>query len=103
MKNIWLFNLRAIDLFPAHSDVNVVPMVLMAPPSRSPSPELLDSDDEDEETAATTSNVPSTLRNLPAYFPDLPPKHTYLQTPVGLFLLTIANNLSHPASICVSP
>ena len=37
------------------------------------------SDDEDEVPSA----IPTTLRNLPTYFPNLPPKHTYLQTPVG--------------------
>ena len=56
------------------------PMTLLAPPSRSPSPELLASDDED-----ASSTIPTTLKSLPSYFPDLPPKHTYLQTPVGLF------------------
>jgi transcription initiation factor TFIID subunit 8 len=25
------------------------------------------------------------LKSLPSYFPDLPPKHTYLQTPVSFF------------------
>ncbi|KAF9563716.1 hypothetical protein CPC08DRAFT_686264 [Agrocybe pediades] len=54
------------------------PPQLISPPSRSPSPELLPSDDE--EAAAT---IPSTLRNLPPYFPSLPPKHTYLQTPAS--------------------
>ncbi|KAF8165000.1 hypothetical protein B0H34DRAFT_687373 [Crassisporium funariophilum] len=55
-----------------------VPATLLAPLSRSPSPELLGSDDED-----TPSNIPTTLRSLPSYFPDLPPKHTYLQTPAS--------------------
>jgi len=53
-------------------------MTLLAPPSRSPSPELLASDDED-----ASSTIPTTLKNLPSYFPDLPPKHTYLQTPAS--------------------
>ena len=56
------------------------PMILLAPPSRSPSPELLASDDED-----ASSTIPTTLKSLPSYFPDLPPKHTYLQTPVCFF------------------
>lgn len=56
------------------------PMNLLAPPSRSPSPELLASDDED-----ASSTIPTTLKSLPSYFPDLPPKHTYLQTPVCFF------------------
>lgn len=56
------------------------PMTLLAPSSRSPSPELLASDDED-----ASSTIPTTLKSLPSYFPDLPPKHTYLQTPVSFF------------------
>ncbi|KAG6855078.1 hypothetical protein C0991_006007 [Blastosporella zonata] len=55
---------RAPDLLPAAS--------------RSPSPDLLPSDDEG---AAPT--VPQTLRTLPSYFPSLPPKHTYLRTPAS--------------------
>lgn len=51
--------------------------VLLPPPSRSPSPDLLDSDDE-----GTTPSVPLTLRQLPRHFPSLPPKHTYMKTPV---------------------
>jgi len=54
------------------------PMTLLAPPSRAPSPELLASDDED-----ASSTIPTTLKSLPSYFPDLPPKHTYLQTPAS--------------------
>jgi len=53
-------------------------MTLIPPPSRSPSPELLPSDDED-----APATIPTTLRNLPSYFPNLPPKHTYLQTPAS--------------------
>ncbi|KAG6918899.1 hypothetical protein DXG01_010554 [Tephrocybe rancida] len=54
------------------------PPELLPAPSRSPSPELLPSDDEDAAPA-----VPITLRLLPAYFPTLPPKHTYLRTPAS--------------------
>jgi hypothetical protein len=54
------------------------PMTLLAPSSRSPSPELLASDDED-----ASCTIPTTLKSLPSYFPDLPPKHTYLQTPAS--------------------
>ncbi len=43
----------------------------------SPSPELLSSDDEDAGPV-----MPPTLRGLPNYFPELPPKHAYLRTPV---------------------
>ncbi|KZT72658.1 hypothetical protein DAEQUDRAFT_762928 [Daedalea quercina L-15889] len=57
-------------------------MELLPPPSRSPSPELLPSDDED-----AVPIVPATLRQLPwneRYLPALPPKHTYLRTPVAI-------------------
>jgi len=54
---------------------------LIPAPSRSPSPELLSSDEEDAH-----KSVPLTLRMLPTYFPDLPPKHTYLRTPVRVLL-----------------
>ncbi|KAF9468975.1 hypothetical protein BDZ94DRAFT_1279478 [Collybia nuda] len=52
--------------------------ILLPPPSRSPSPELLPSDDEGAPLV-----VPTTLRLLPPYFPKLPPKHTYLRTPAS--------------------
>ncbi|KAF6742634.1 hypothetical protein DFP72DRAFT_860334 [Ephemerocybe angulata] len=52
--------------------------VLVPPKSRSPSPDLLDSDEE-----GTTPAVPLTLRALPSHFPSLPPKHTYMKTPVS--------------------
>jgi Transcription factor TFIID complex subunit 8 C-term len=55
--------------------------ILQPPPSRSPSPDLLPSDDEDVHPA-----VPNTLRGLPLYMPNLPPKHTYLRTPVGCLI-----------------
>lgn len=48
--------------------------------SRSPSPTRLPSDDE-----GTPDVIPPTLRTLPTYFPSLPPKHTYLRTPVCRF------------------
>jgi transcription initiation factor TFIID subunit 8 len=51
---------------------------LIPPPSRSPSPELLPSDDEEVPPV-----IPATLRTLPSYFPSLPPKHTYLRTPAS--------------------
>ncbi|KAF9040628.1 hypothetical protein BJ165DRAFT_1350640 [Panaeolus papilionaceus] len=53
-------------------------ITLTNPPSRSPSPELLSSDDEEGPPP-----IPTTLKNLPSYLPDLPPKHTYLQTPAS--------------------
>ncbi|KAI0637877.1 hypothetical protein C8Q77DRAFT_1153577 [Trametes polyzona] len=53
-------------------------MLLLPPPSRSPSPELLSSDDENAPPA-----IPMTLRPLPHYVPPLPPKHTYLRTPIS--------------------
>jgi len=51
----------------------------LPPPSRSPSPELLLSDDDDDAPAV----IPLTLRALPPCFPALPPKHTYLRTPAS--------------------
>ncbi|KAI6004047.1 hypothetical protein EDD15DRAFT_2156324 [Pisolithus albus] len=47
------------------------------PPPRPPSPELLPSDDE-----GATPALSATLRQIPSNFPPLPPKHTYLKTPV---------------------
>jgi len=55
---------------------------LIPPPSRSPSPELLPSEDE-----GTAIVIPLTLRMLPSYYPSLPPKHTYLMTPVRISLV----------------
>ncbi|KAJ6599307.1 hypothetical protein DFH09DRAFT_32021 [Mycena vulgaris] len=46
--------------------------------SRSPSPARLPSDDE-----SVPPSIPPTLRALPSFFPSLPPKHTYLRTPVS--------------------
>ncbi|KAI0751431.1 hypothetical protein C8Q80DRAFT_1268666 [Daedaleopsis nitida] len=56
-----------------HSSITLLP-----PTSRSPSPELLSSDDE-----GVAPTVPMTLRPLPHYVPPLPPKHTYLRTPIS--------------------
>ncbi|KAI5117498.1 hypothetical protein M0805_009667 [Coniferiporia weirii] len=50
---------------------------LVPPTRRSASPELLPSDDE-----GTPPVIPQTLRSLPPHLPPLPPKHTYLRTPV---------------------
>ncbi|TCD71354.1 hypothetical protein EIP91_011125 [Steccherinum ochraceum] len=53
--------------------------VLLPPASRPPSPELLPSDDED-----SAPIMPATLRTLPQFhLPALPPKHTYLRTPIS--------------------
>ncbi|KAM5535705.1 hypothetical protein V8D89_010692 [Ganoderma adspersum] len=54
------------------------PVTLLPPPSRSPSPELLSSDEE-----GVPPTIPTTLRPLPHYVPPLPPKHTYLRTPIS--------------------
>ncbi|KAI0824612.1 hypothetical protein BC628DRAFT_1410748 [Trametes gibbosa] len=59
-------------------DESLTQVELLAPPSRSPSPELLSSDDEN-----APPTVPMTLRPLPHYVPPLPPKHTYLRTPIS--------------------
>lgn len=42
-----------------------------------PPPALLPSDDE-----GAIPPIPATLRALPSFYPSLPPKHTYLQTPI---------------------
>jgi transcription initiation factor TFIID subunit 8 len=55
---------------------------LLPAPSRSPSPELLPSDDE-----GTGAVIPLTLRTLPSYYPSLPPKHTFLTTPVRILII----------------
>ena len=55
-------------------------LILVPPPERPPKPELLSSDDE-----GAPVYVPPTLRSLPPHFPPLPPKHTYLRTPVSHF------------------
>lgn len=51
--------------------------------SRPSSPELLSSDDE---AVPNTAAVPLTLRMLPPHFPSLPPKHTYMKTPVCVWI-----------------
>ncbi|KAK7060330.1 hypothetical protein VNI00_001095 [Paramarasmius palmivorus] len=56
----------------------VQPPTLAPPESRSPSPELLPSDDE-----GIPPVIPTTIRSLPNTYPTLPPKHTYLQTPAS--------------------
>ncbi|ESK97461.1 transcription initiation factor tfiid subunit 8 [Moniliophthora roreri MCA 2997] len=56
----------------------VQPSALVPLESRSPSPELLPSDDED-----VPQIIPATIRTLPNTYPSLPPKHTYLQTPAS--------------------
>lgn len=52
---------------------------LVPPLSTSSTPELLSSDDEGAPLV-----IPPTLRSLPSHLPTLPPKHTYLRTPVSL-------------------
>lgn len=54
-------------------------MQLTSSTSRPPSPDLLPSDDE-----SGPPIMPVSLRGLPPYLPQLPPKHTYLQTPVSM-------------------
>ncbi|KAI5894107.1 uncharacterized protein SCHCODRAFT_02623746 [Schizophyllum commune H4-8] len=50
--------------------------------ARTPSPELLPSDDEDQaHTYQGAAKGPLTLRDVPSYLPKLPPKHTYLKSP----------------------
>ena len=69
---------------------------LLPPKSRSVSPELLPSDDSDDEpmedpnggypAGSKGSLIPTTLRTIPSYLPTLPPKHTYMKTPVRILI-----------------
>ncbi|KAI0307381.1 hypothetical protein B0F90DRAFT_1946323, partial [Multifurca ochricompacta] len=52
------------------------PVSLLPAGRRSSPPKLLPSDDESSPPA-----LPSTLRSIPHFYPNLPPKHTYLRTP----------------------
>ncbi|KAF8505547.1 hypothetical protein F5888DRAFT_1798551 [Russula emetica] len=51
-------------------------MTLLPAGRKSPPPKLLSSDDE-----SSPPTIPSTLRSIPHFYPNLPPKHTYLRTP----------------------
>lgn len=55
------------------------PVSLLPSGRRSPPPKLLSSDDESSQPA-----VPNSLRSIPHFYPNLPPKHTYLRTPVRI-------------------
>jgi len=81
----WGFDQRCVEVDAPSVDIHLLP-----PKSRSPSPDLLNSDDED-----TAPTVPQTLRMLPSHFPPLPPKHTYMKTPVNL--LQAHSTFSHLA------
>lgn len=59
---------------------NAQPTTLTLPEPSESLPDLLPSDDEDPTGLVV---VPTTLRGLPHYAPALPPKHTYLRTPVS--------------------
>ena len=65
-------------------------MTLLPAGRRSPPPKLLSSDDE-----SSAPTMPSTLRSIPHFYPNLPPKHTYLRTPVRIRTL----NHSHTPSL----
>src|ERR1700761_884225 len=52
------------------------PVSLLPSGRRSPPPKLLSSDDE-----SSPPTVPTSLRSIPHFYPNLPPKHTYLRTP----------------------
>ena len=54
-------------------------LALLPAGRKSPQPKLLSSDDE-----SSPPTIPSTLRSIPHYYPSLPPKHTYLRTPVRI-------------------
>jgi hypothetical protein len=61
------------------------PVSLLPAGRKSPPPKLLSSDDE-----GSPPTIPSTLRSIPHFYPSLPPKHTYLRTPVRI-----------PAPLCI--
>ena len=63
---------------------------------KSPPPKLLSSDDE-----GSPPTVPSTLRSIPHFHPNLPPKHTYLRTPVRVLTL-IRSHFPHCGAIAVA-
>ena len=54
-------------------------LILLPSGRKSPPPKLLSSDDE-----SSPPTIPSTLRSIPHFHPNLPPKHTYLRTPVRI-------------------
>ena len=57
-------------------------LILLPSGRKSPPPKLLSSDDE-----SSPPTIPSTLRSIPHFYPNLPPKHTYLRTPVYISTL----------------
>jgi hypothetical protein len=65
-------------------------LALLPAERKSPPPKLLSSDDE-----SSPPTIPSTLRSIPHFYPSLPPKHTYLRTPVCIPIL-LHLHLSHP-------
>lgn len=73
----------------------VRPAVLVPPGGRSPSPELLPSDDEAESTMPVST---ATLNSLPSHLPALPPKHTYLRTPVRHIRSNVSANHTDASS-----
>ena len=63
------------------------PVSLLPSGRRSPPPKLLSSDDE-----SSPPTVPTSLRSIPHFYPNLPPKHTYLRTPVRIPILSRDNH-----------
>jgi len=53
-------------------------MTLLLPESTPPLPRMINVDDDEPGLV-----IPATLRSIPHYTPALPPKHTYLRTPVA--------------------
>jgi len=51
---------------------------LVLPESTPPLPRMINTDDDEPGLV-----IPATLRSIPHYTPALPPKHTYLRTPVA--------------------
>lgn len=52
-------------------------VTLLLPEPTPPLPRMINVDDDEPGLV-----IPATLRSIPHYTPALPPKHTYLRTPV---------------------
>lgn len=72
------------------------PVSLLPSGRRSPPPKLLSSDDESSQPA-----VPNSLRSIPHFYPNLPPKHTYLRTPVRILFKAVTITF-YPPSIAIA-
>jgi len=78
----WFFVAYPLSVYFKGSTTINESMTLLPAGRRSPPPKLLSSDDE-----SSPPSMPSTLRSIPHFYPNLPPKHTYLRTPVRIRIL----------------